>query len=609
MRIIKNNIKQKIIINLLNLLLIYSFSSATGLTESRGMWLDEGSIPKTESEMSTLFSQCKSANLNIVFPETIGKGETTIYPSKIVPWNKTFEPYGDRLKTLIKYAHQNNIEVHPWIWIFCVGYYDVKGATLVQHPEWGALDRDGKLTPGGYNKLYWLCPTKPAVRKYLLDMIKELVTNYDIDGIHLDYIRYEDMYPNKYCFCPDCVTPFKKKYGVDPRNITPKSKYARLWHLWCENQVNTFVQEANLEIKKIKKECMLSAAVGMNLDESRKFRRQDWLHWVNNKYLDFICPMVYTRDVEDVAKWTKDERKSAGHKTLIYSGLVQWYGATTLNQEIHSARQNGANGVTLFALEQFRTYPEYLLMLQETFPAPAELPHRNKSYDLQYTKFMTAKSKYVPQTEPPLTPLIKNPVPIPKTKIYFTDQPPNLDGILDDKCWLSCNTITPFYIYNTGKKAIVQTLCFATYDQHNIYLAFNSPEANMDKLKAGVVQRDGAVFEDDSIEVFIDIANNAADYFHLAVNTLGTQYDSEVIQPGWNGTWIVKTNKTPNGYTVELQIPFNDLKTTMPLDKTVWAVNFGRSRYTVPKPEFTCWSCTYGTFHTPERFGEIIFSY
>ncbi|MFB3895636.1 MAG: family 10 glycosylhydrolase [bacterium] len=605
---LKKPIFFKILLILCNLLFLFSIATAAVLTESRGMWLDENSIPKTESEMSTLVAQFKSANINIIYPETVGKGETTIYPSTLVPWNKTFEPYGDRLKILIKYAHQNGIEVHPWVWVFCVGYYDVKGRTLVQHPEWGALDRDGNLTPGGYNKLYWLCPNKPAVQKYLLDMIKELVTNYDIDGIHLDYIRYEDMYPNKYCFCSDCVNQFKKEYGIDPRDITTKSKYAKSWHRWCEMQVNNFVRDAHREIKNLNPDCMLSAAVGMNLEESRKFRRQDWLHWVNNRYLDFICPMVYTQDVDIVAKWTKDQLTRAGHKTLIYSGLVQWFGATTLRQEIQTARQNKSDGITLFALEQFKTYPEYLAMLKETFPTPAGLPHRNKTYNRAYTKFMTGKSNYVPQTDPPLSPLIKHPVPIPKAEIYFTNQPPKIDGSLDDQCWLSCNTMTPFYIYNTGKKAKVQTQSFATYDRQNLYLAVNCSEPNMDKLKSGKVQRDGPVFEDDSIEVFIDIGNNAADYFHLVVNTLGTQYDTEISQPVWNGTWIAKTHKTNHGYTIELQIPFTDLKTSMPSDKTVWSINFGRSRYTGLKPEYTCWSCTYGTFHTPERFGEIIFT-
>lgn len=150
---IKKSVFFKNLLILCNLLFLFSIASTAELTESRGMWLDESSIPKTESETSTLFAQFKSANINIIYPETVGKGETTIYPSTLVPWNKTFEPYGDRLKILIKYAHQNGIEVHPWVWVFCVGYYDVKGQTLVQHPEWGALDRDGNLTPGGYNKL------------------------------------------------------------------------------------------------------------------------------------------------------------------------------------------------------------------------------------------------------------------------------------------------------------------------------------------------------------------------------------------------------------------------------------------------------------------------
>ena len=146
------------------------------------------------------------------------------------------------------------------------------------------------------------------------------------------------------------------------------------------------------------------------------------------------------------------------------------------------------------------------------------------------------------------------------------------------------------------------------YDDANLYLYFNCWEADMSKLRANPAERDSRIYTEDSMEVFLDTKHDHKTYFHIVVNAAGAIYD-EMNKPNtpksWDGEWSVQTSKEADGWTAIITVPFKSLGISMPSDGTVWGMNF--ARHETRLLETSCWTDVGSSFHSPERFGEIVF--
>ena len=158
-----------------------------------------------------------------------------------------------RLPVMIDEAHRLGMEVHPWVWVFRAGYTKDRGAILTSHPDWAERGKDGKdLSANGG---LWISPTNPQARDFLASLYAELARNYDIDGLHLDYIRYEVESPTPYGYCEGSRALFEKQYGIDPLSIDRLSFNQLEWIRFRERQINTFVQRIALQTRLIRPNC------------------------------------------------------------------------------------------------------------------------------------------------------------------------------------------------------------------------------------------------------------------------------------------------------------------------------------------------------------------
>lgn len=148
----------------------------------------------------------------------------------------------------------------------------------LKHPEWVAVTRD--QDPDGNDGATWLDPANPDVRTFLLEQYRELVEKYDIDGIHLDFIRYAHaaVAENK----PDrgytlvARDALKAQYGKDPIEISPGTLWAIRWNQFREQLITSFVLEVGQMMKSLKPALKLSAAVLGELGSARENRMQNW---------------------------------------------------------------------------------------------------------------------------------------------------------------------------------------------------------------------------------------------------------------------------------------------------------------------------------------------
>ncbi len=608
--------------------------SPSRTVEIRAVWMDRNSIPKTEDGMRDMIRSYARAGINMIHPEVIFNGYSA-YPSSYLKqkdlWNGV-----DMLGVITDESHKNGIEVHPWVWVFRAGYTADKGGILPDHPDWAMLDKDGKDATS--NGSYWVSPARKSVRHLLLRAYEELVQKYPVDGIELDYVRYPS---TDYGYEPFAREMFKGEHGIDPLDIEPLTRPVAEWFLWREELVNSFVKEVSETLRQIRPELQISAAVASYPASARKEYLQDWCHWSANKWVDFLAPMDYTANEREFTKRVLNTLEGVGDTALIAPGigLLEFKGSEPMLKEIDCARAASAHGVTLFASAYLDK--DRLKALQNgPFREKAELPIRDplsasvrlkrsseqrllseSSVEVfaavadaktakslaDYDGYRKREVGYVASTPPPL--FIPDRVePIPEARMTMTTIPPIVDGKLDDAAWQTAVKVGMDYNV-MGKPVGQKTEVYATYDAKNLYIAYRAHEDRMADIKAKITEHDGAVFYEDSAELFLD-AGKQQEYYHFAMNTIGTKYESRGYDVSFNPEWQCAAAKESDAWTAEMAIPLSALKLGTPTAGTVWRVNFCRERAVAtegPNAENMCWSPTYGSFNTPERFGRLIF--
>lgn len=605
--------------------------------EIRAVWMDKNSIPKTESGIREMIRSYARAGINLVHPEVIFNGYAS-YRSDYLT-RKDLYPGIDMLAIVIDESHRRGIEVHPWVWVFRAGNVNDRGGILTQHPDWAMLDKNGKELTGSDS--YWISPSIPGVRRLLLNAYMELVRRYPVDGIQLDYIRYPSA---NHDYNPLCRAQYQLEKGIDPIDIEPFSQAVIDWHLWREEQINSFVHEVSQELRSIRPSLQISAAVASYPDQARRNYLQNWEYWAQNTWVDFLSPMDYTADLLGFMSRLDATTDRVRYESLIAPGIglhLQKESKPMLDQ-IQMARMHPMDGITLFAtayLDEAR-----LRALREgPFHSKAELPFRSpleKAKTLlssagsrlregidfgplveaqsetesakrlmdwtSYRKLGVGRS--VPAPPPIFIPAEL--VPIPQVQMPRVSTPPLIDGKLDDPTWNRATRI-PLLYNNLGDLAAQPTSVYLAYDERNVYVGYQCWEPQMSELKATVTEHDGSVFTDDSVEVFLIPGAETGDYYQFALNTLGTKYDSLVYDGSFNPDWQVAVSTETEYWRAEIAIPFSALNHAVPTDGTVWRANFGRNRLlqmAADKAQNMCWSPTYGSFHTPARFGDIVFT-
>lgn len=191
---------------------------------------------------------------------------------------------------------------------------------------------------------------------------------------------------------------------------------------------------------------------------------------------------------------------------------------------------------------------------------------------------------------------------VPKFRLPRLKGSPVFDGRLDDPFWDSIPRLELLTI--SGEETKAPTEARIGYTEEGLWLGVMCHDPEAGKNRCGVTARDGNVWNDPSLELFIDPQLSRNYYFHLALNQCGVRYDGFCGDMSWNGDWQAATFTDPDGkwWSAEIFLPFAELG----LDPTAgewWGFNLCRENHSLN--EYSCWSPTYGGFHTPVRFGQI----
>ena len=298
-----------------------SSASERGDFETRACWVSSignldfpskmgMSAKNLRKEIDDIIINCKNIGLNTIFFQVRPNGDA-LYRSKIFPWSKYLsgkqgvapDQAFDPLRYFIEKAHKNNIELHAWINPYRIGTGENIASTLssnnpaVLHPDYAIQSATGMY----YN------PGLPQVRSLILDGIDELISNYDVDGIHFD----DYFYPYDLKGFDDSDT--YKKYGNgrslgDFRRESVDELVRSAYYLIKSKDpdkefgISPFGIWANKSTNPQGSETRGMSSYAAIFSDSKK--------WVEKGWLDYICPQVY---------WTFDHEKAP------YAKIVDWW--------------------------------------------------------------------------------------------------------------------------------------------------------------------------------------------------------------------------------------------------------------------------------------------
>ncbi len=192
-----------------------------------------------------------------------------------------------------------------------------------------------------------------------------------------------------------------------------------------------------------------------------------------------------------------------------------------------------------------------------------------------------------------------------------TDDPPVIDGRLDDSCWDTAVPSTNFMIRTgDGDVPSQQTIVRICHDGTHIYIAFECLEDRMDALSAAVAVRDAQELEeDDLVAIAFDTFLDGRSSYAFFCNALGTKMDLHVsecgrsVDEGWDAVWSVATSRSEDRWTAELAIPFSALRHAG-AGETTWGIDFWRSER--PHREVSSWSNRDGGSLDPSDYGRLV---
>jgi uncharacterized lipoprotein YddW (UPF0748 family) len=181
----------------------------------------------------------------------------------------------------------------------------------------------------------------------------EVARDYDVDGIHFDYIRYPG---GDHCFCPGCRERFAKAVGAEiknwPKDALGDGPLRQQWLEWRRGNITAVVKATSEQTRAVKPKIKISAAVFRNWATDRDGVGQDWKLWCDRGWLDFVCPMDYTESDRQFDGWIGLQKEWAG-KVPVYPGIGvsasrSRLGADRAIGQIEITRRHHTGGFTIF---------------------------------------------------------------------------------------------------------------------------------------------------------------------------------------------------------------------------------------------------------------------
>ena len=274
----------------------------------RGVWLTniDSDILFNSYQTKEALIKLKHAGFTTVYPVVWNDGYT-LYPSQLMKkefgeafeQDTSFSALGiDPLENVITHARTLGLKVIPWFEFgFSSSYNQQGGHILSAKPEWAALDKEGAiLTKNGFE---WMNAIHPEVQQFLLDMVQEVIRNYDVDGIQGDD-RLPAM-PSEGGYS----TYTKQLYEEETGRSVPENPLAPEFYDWKSDKLSQFAQNLYITVKQLDEKLIVSLAPSV-YPWSKEQYLQDWPQWLRDGSMDELIPQNYRWNISSYATTLED---------------------------------------------------------------------------------------------------------------------------------------------------------------------------------------------------------------------------------------------------------------------------------------------------------------
>ncbi len=309
----------------------HGVAAASG--EVRALWVVRTTLTSRE-KIRTMVESAKENGFNTLIVQVRGRGDAYYRSSRepraveLKEQSREFDPLA---VTLVE-AKQRGLKVHAWLNTSLLANLDALPTdpkhVYNQHPEWLAVPRAVaaelyKMSPrdpryrarivewskANRSELegVYTGPANAKVREHIYKIWMDVLKNYEVDGLHFDYVRLAS--PD-FDYSRTSLDRFRKslepklsqaersqlKQLLKQNPLAAAETYADKFADFQREQITILVQRIYREVKRRKPEVTVSAAVFANDENAYTRRFQDWRHWLSLGILDVVCPMAYSID-------------------------------------------------------------------------------------------------------------------------------------------------------------------------------------------------------------------------------------------------------------------------------------------------------------------------
>jgi uncharacterized lipoprotein YddW (UPF0748 family) len=344
--------------------------------EIRGVWITnvDSDVLFTRDRLKTAIKDLRSLNFNTIYPVVWNWGYTT-YPSKVAKRivGSSFMPKRSAgllinrtlgkteglegrnvLQELVTQGHKQGLSVIPW---FEFGFMlpastDPAGSDFAKlHPDWLTQKQDGGiLWKEGKDPRVWLNPFKPEVKKFIIDLVVEVVKIYDVDGI-----QFDDHFglPSEFGYDKFTVDLYKREHQG---KLPPQDPKNEEWINWRADKITVLMGDLFKAIKAANPKAIVSISPNPQTF-AKSFFLQDWAKWERKGFVEELLIQVYRDKLETfIGELKKPEVQLASKHIPVGIGILTGVKPKPIpmkqiQAQIAAVRQQGLAGVSFFFYE------------------------------------------------------------------------------------------------------------------------------------------------------------------------------------------------------------------------------------------------------------------
>lgn len=311
---------------------------------------DSAGVERQKAGLVSMLDSLKALNVNTVLLQTRVRGDV-IYPSDIEPFSYLFtgtvgrSPGYDPLAFAIEECHKRGMQLHAWVVTLPLG----KDNHVARQGKRSLVRRRRDLCTY-YKGQWYMEPGNPAVKDYIVALVKEVVSKYNVDGLHLDYVRY----PDRTAGYPDAA--LYRRYG---RGMTLAD--------WRRENITSIARAVYECVKEIKPWVRVSCAPLGKFGDLTRYSSLGWnaydavyqdaQGWVRDGIMDILFPMLYFNG-NNFYPFVRDWQENSNGRHIVpgigaYRLLSEYGGWPQLEieRQISTSRSAGTAGTAMFRAE------------------------------------------------------------------------------------------------------------------------------------------------------------------------------------------------------------------------------------------------------------------